>query len=332
MKKGIVMDIDDAFMTLLTPEGEFLRTRKQNQPYAIGEEIHFFSIENHKPFTSIFPIKNSIKFKPVWAVSLMAVFLILLGSFIPMYQNNKAYAYMSIDGNPSIELGVNKKMQVIEITGFNKEGKNVISYIHNWKNKDVSRLTQSILAEMKKEGYLKNNKIVIISTVRTNQADSNAEKKLKENMIEIEQTVNKQKLELNVFNGTEKDREKAHEQGLTTGKYQENKIQTSINQKSSPSQPAESILPPGQLKKQVESGPAQNNNETKGNDTRKGGNQMPPGQLKKLQDESLKKAKDNYGQIKKQAYQNDNSNQKHWSNENHESNQGEKHNNEHKKK
>ncbi|MCM2533606.1 anti-sigma factor domain-containing protein [Neobacillus pocheonensis] len=268
MKKGIVMDIDDAFMTLLTPEGEFLRTRKQNQPYAIGEEINFFPIESHKPFTSIFPIKNSIKFKPVWAVSLMAVFLILLGSFIPMYQNNKAYAYMSIDGNPSIELGINKKMQVIEITGFNKEGKNVISHISNWKNKDVSGLTQSILAEMKKEGYLKNNKLVIISTVRTNQPDSNAEKKLKENMIEIEQTVNKQKLELNVFNGTEKDREKAHEQGLTTGKYQENKIQTSINQKgkekpnksqvdkkSSPSQPDESILPPGGLKKQVESGP-----------------------------------------------------------------------------
>ena len=46
MKKGIVMEIDDAFLTLLTPEGEFLHARRQNQPYLIGEEIHFFPIAN----------------------------------------------------------------------------------------------------------------------------------------------------------------------------------------------------------------------------------------------------------------------------------------------
>jgi hypothetical protein len=43
MKKGIVMEIDESCLTLLTPEGEFLHARRQNQPYAIGEEIHFFS-------------------------------------------------------------------------------------------------------------------------------------------------------------------------------------------------------------------------------------------------------------------------------------------------
>ncbi|MGZ4160586.1 MAG: anti-sigma factor domain-containing protein, partial [Neobacillus sp.] len=232
MKKGIVMDIDNAFLTLLTPEGEFLRARKQNQPYAIGDEIHFFPVENHKTFHSFIPFINIFKVKPVWAVSVLAVLIILLGSFIPMYQNDKAYAYMSIDGDPSIELGVNKKMQVVEITGFNKEGKNVISQISDWKKKDVSQLTKTILTEMKNEGYLKNKGLIIISTVRTNQPEAKAEEKLKENINEIKQTISKQQLELNVFNGTEKDRETAHEQGLTTGKYQENKIQSSINQKS----------------------------------------------------------------------------------------------------
>jgi hypothetical protein len=43
MKQGIIMEIDDEFLTLMTPEGEFLHARRQNQPYAIGEEIHFFS-------------------------------------------------------------------------------------------------------------------------------------------------------------------------------------------------------------------------------------------------------------------------------------------------
>ncbi|MFF2446071.1 anti-sigma factor domain-containing protein [Neobacillus sp. NPDC058068] len=323
MKKGIIMEIDDAFLTLLTPEGEFLRANKQDHLYAIGEEIHFFPIESVNPyrpnrFLTIF------KRKTVWAV--MAALMIFLGSYIPMSQSNKAYAYMSIDVNPSIELGVNKKMQVVELNGYNQSGKKIISQLIDWKNKDVSELTATILTEMKNAGFINDNKQVIISTVRTKQPDENVEKELQKNMDKIKETVNNQHLELTVVTATEKDLDKAHELGITAGRYQESKlIESANNGKNKKKEIKKSIetrqennalssepsktVPPGQLKKQVEpdNGVHQNEkNKSHGETNRSGGKSMAPGQLKKMEEEQLKQ---NNGQQKKQYYQKEKSNE-----------------------
>jgi hypothetical protein len=355
MKKGIVIDIDDASLTLLTPEGEFLRSKKQNVQYVIGEEIHFFPMES--PTTLRFlPMKNFFKVKPVWVVSVMAALIIFLSSFIPIYQDNKAYAYMSIDVNPSIELGVNKKMQVVELTGYNKEGKKVISSINSWKKKDIYEITEAIFFEMKKEGYMENNKPVIISTVYTTKPHDQVEAKLKENLEEIKSSVNNQQLEVTVYTGTEKEREKAQVLGITTGKYHENKIQATINEKkqgkpiqkqkdntnnTTKTKPSDAVLPPGQLRKQLENGSTtpnkitpENNNSTDNQIKREGDNQInhegdnqinhegenqiPPGQLKRWEENQYKQ---NYGQMKKQFNQKDNSQK------NHNLNQNDKHNN-----
>ncbi|WP_051591071.1 anti-sigma factor domain-containing protein [Bacillus sp. UNC438CL73TsuS30] len=327
MKKGIVMEIDDAFLLLLTPEGEFLRARKRNQPYEIGEEIHFFPIENNdlRASQSRRSVKNLFKMKPVWAG--LMVLLLVLASFIPAYQDNKAYAYMSIDVNPSIELGVNKKMQVVELTGFNEAGKEIIANIPNWQKKDVSDLTQNLLSEMKKRGYLNEREQVIISTVRTEQEEKPVEDKLKENIEEIKESVNKQDLEATVLSGSEKERKEAHQLGLTTGKYKENKIQSlqsadqmetkwingkSKNQKAVPAPMAQPALPPGQQKK-LGGDKNKSNNVTvkKGKQMNQPPSNRPQGKMKNKSEKKSKKQekKDHSSKDSKPGHKN-NSNQK----------------------
>ncbi|HEY2419957.1 MAG TPA: anti-sigma factor domain-containing protein [Neobacillus sp.] len=350
MKKGIVMEIDGIFLTLLTPEGEFLRARRENEQHIIGEEIDFFPVKSHKTF---WPTNSLFKVKPVWALSVAAALLIFLSSFIPMYQDNKAYAYMSIDVNPSIELGVNKKMQVVELTGFNKEGKQVISSISDWKKKDVTKLTQTILFEMKKQGFLKNKSAIIISTVYTNQQEQKADEKLQKNIEEIKETANDEKLELTVYSGTEKEMEIAHKKGMTTGKYHENNIESIKQNKNGmqtpgvkgkqeenkQAQPAKQVQPPGQLKKQTDHGSVENNNQQVNQNTNSqknhwGETQIPPGQAKKMgieqskqnNEASKKKEEDyNYGQSKKQNNQKDISKKDHNSTMNEKGNNKDKH-------
>ncbi|MBK5445664.1 anti-sigma factor domain-containing protein [Peribacillus sp. TH24] len=41
MKKGVILSINKRFVTLLTPEGEFLKTKRQERTYEVGEEITF---------------------------------------------------------------------------------------------------------------------------------------------------------------------------------------------------------------------------------------------------------------------------------------------------
>lgn len=304
MKKGIIMQIDDAYLTLLTPEGEFKRARKQDQPYSIGEEIHFFPAGNAGLLNPFWKVKNFMK-RPVWVAAF--ALLILLGTLIPMYQNSKAYAYMSIDGNSSLELGINKKMQVVNLTAYNKEGKKVISQLMNWKYEDVCKLTQTILTEIEKNGFLKDNKHIIISTVRIDQPDKEVEKMLQENMKEIEASVNSKHLQLTLFTGTEKQLQKAHKLGITAGKFQSANSQKAkaagqpLKQKLQGNKneiPAKQAitLPPGQVKKQAENSSLNENNNSvskiiQPENKSWHGSPVPPGQLKKLDENQLQEEK-----------------------------------------
>lgn len=291
MKKGIVMEIDDVFLTLLTPEGEFLRARRQNQAYEIGEEICFFPAESTRTASFWNPFKQYFITKPVWIVSM--VLIIILGSLFPMFRNDKAYAYMSIDVNPSIELGVNEKMEVIELTGFNEEGKKVISQLSNWKKQDVVELTKTILLKMKHDGLLDGNKHIIFSTVRTEEAKKEAEKRLQKNINEIKEAINSQSLEVTIYSGTEKELKKAHELGVTAGTYQANEapkaksIEKKNNEDSRPAQQPKAkakAISPGQAKKPSESNELKSVKPEKKQMIEKS---IPPGQAKKMEQKQL---------------------------------------------
>ncbi|WP_342041666.1 anti-sigma factor domain-containing protein [Bacillus sp. OTU2372] len=304
MKKGIIMEIDDAFLTLLTPEGEFLRTKKQDQIYTIGEEIHFFPSANVQTKNSLLLflllLKNILTSRSVLAV--MAALIILFGSFFPLYQNNKAYAYMSIDANSSIEIGVNKKMQVVKLTGINKAGKEVISELKNWKKKDVSKITQSILAKMKQAGLLENKQPVIISTVQAEEQDEQSEKDLQKNLEELKALAGKQKLDLTVLKATQEDRKQAQNRGISTGKYQyqkkgkEKKKNTNQKNVAAPSRQL-TIISPGQQKKLVDNQIDKKNTNAQ---IMPGDKKIPPSQLKKDENQIIPNHGDNKQQEPKQ--------------------------------
>ncbi|WP_423801551.1 anti-sigma factor domain-containing protein [Neobacillus sp. SAB-20_R2A] len=316
MKKGIIMEMDDFFLTLLTPEGEFLRAKRLKQSYSIGEEITFYPVEGKNQLRYLSSIKKVAKMKTVWAAA--AAVLLFSGSFIPMYQNNKAYAYMSIDVNPSIELGINKKMQVVELTGYNPEGKKIISHLDDWEKQDVTKVTEEILSEIGKEGYFKTNKHVIISTVPTSQMEKKEEQKLETDIKEITKVVSEQQLAYTVLSGTEKDLETAHEKGVTAGKYKavnnpvaKEKVENNwkkYKNHNNPTEP-EAKAPPGQIKKQIDENvtqepPAVDNTPQAAVGQSPVEDKVPPGQAKKIVDNQLKQ---NPGQAKKQANQQGNS-------------------------
>lgn len=316
MKKGIIMEMDDVFLTLLTPEGEFLRAKRLKQTYSIGEEISFYPVESKNHLKYLSSIKKVAKMKTVWAAA--AAVLLFSGSFIPMYQNNKAYAYMSIDVNPSIEPGINKKMQVVELTGYNPEGKKIISHLDDWKKQDVTKVTEEILSEIGKEGYFKTNKHVIISTVPTSQMEKKEEQKLETDVKEITKAVSEQQLAYTILSGTEKDLETAHEKGVTAGKYKainnpvaKEKVENNwkkYKNHNNPTEP-EAKAPPGQLMKQMEENvtqkpPAVDNTPQAAVGQSPVEDKIPPGQAKKLDDNQQKQ---NPGQAKKQDIQQGNS-------------------------
>jgi Anti-sigma factor N-terminus len=284
VKTGIIMEINERFLTLLTPEGEFLRARKQDRAYAIGQEIAFFPIE----------LKNGNLSRPLSIFSLSrgkglmaAAFAMMLAivSFLPFLQNDEVYAYMSIDVNPSIELGVNQEYQVVELVPYNEEGKLIIQNIKNWKKNSIHEVADKILLQIKKQGYFKENKEVVIAAVYTEQ-NKEADERIQKELADIKQVAQKEQLEVTLLEASEKEREAAIEKGLSAGVYKESKLKADDDRKEN--------FEPANLNKQSDKEtqspqkPAENTQSQLNKQGNKGVNKEKPavpGQLKKFENQ-----------------------------------------------
>lgn len=218
------MEIDEHFLTLLTPDGQFLRARNEESAYLIGQEIQFIPMEategkSRKWF-------HSVKMKTLVAAAL--VMIIGAGTLIPIYQNNQVYAYMSLDDGSSIELEVNKDLEVIGIVPYNKKGEKIVQSIGEWKKKDVSTVSEKIVTEMKKQA-VGDGEIVLSSTV-ISEENKEADKALKQKMSDIKTTAKNNNSTMVVVEGTENERNKAKNQGVTLGQMKETESVKDKNQ------------------------------------------------------------------------------------------------------
>ncbi|AXN40312.1 anti-sigma factor domain-containing protein [Peribacillus butanolivorans] len=219
MKKGVILSINKRFVTLLTPEGEFLKTKKQERTYEVGEEITFSPF---KPKVTLSFSSFHLSFKKKAVLSVAAALLILF-SILPSYSSEHVSAYMTIDVNPSIELELNDQLEVLKLTGLNEDGKLVIDKLTNWKGKEVKTVTNRIVETTKQLGYLKGNKQIVVSTTLLDK-DKKLDKNLKEEIKEISEQGNVSQTKMKVIQATKTDRKQARKQGISTGKYVEKKL------------------------------------------------------------------------------------------------------------
>jgi Anti-sigma factor N-terminus len=215
MKKGIILEIKRDILVMMTPEGEFLTGKKQPyQQYAIGEEIPFFPLrtESAKP-------KPFYKWNWKVSTSLLTALVVIIALFSStMLQNNRAYAYVSVDINPSMELTLNNQQQVIKIKPYNDDAVVLLKKLKNWENDDVSEVTERIFLLSERLGYLKENQNVLITSSIIGESDPQRENEL---MDEINEFVQEYSSEHNtsivVKETSEKIREEAAEKGMTAG-------------------------------------------------------------------------------------------------------------------
>ncbi|MCP1490901.1 hypothetical protein J2Y73_000932 [Peribacillus frigoritolerans] len=219
MKKGVILSVNKRFVTLLTPEGEFLKTKRQEREYEVGEEITFSPAKQN--FTLAFSNIHS-SFKKTAVLTIASTFLILF-SILPSYFTGPVSAYMTIDVNPSIELELDDDLEVLKLTGLNEDGKLVIGQLKDWKGKDIKAVTNRIVETTKQLGYLKGNKQIVVSTTLMKK-NKELGKNLKEEIKEISEQDSVSKTKMKVIQATKSDRKQAREQGISTGKYLEKKL------------------------------------------------------------------------------------------------------------
>ncbi|WP_026559970.1 anti-sigma factor domain-containing protein [Bacillus sp. J37] len=226
MKKGVVVDLDDDFVTLLTPDGQFLKASNKEGNYELGEEISFFPFEDKREEapTRTKRVSNHTFLKSlrtrtarVGALSAVAIIFFMI-SFLPLFNNDKVYAYMSIDINPSFEVSLDDHLKVISLIPLNDEANNIMKSLKDWEKKPLNEIMQIIIKKCKSDGYVYPGKEIVITTVM-NDTDKKIEKELQEGLTEISSVIEEEEMVVKTINSDIDTRDKAQKQGVSTGKY-----------------------------------------------------------------------------------------------------------------
>ncbi|MEB9527786.1 anti-sigma-I factor RsgI [Bacillus anthracis] len=230
MNKGIVMDIKKHSVVVLTPNGEFITCKRKGDSCMIGEEISF---DEQEQKASRFSIPYFLK--P--ASLLVACFLCAL-LFFYNQPEEKVFAYVSVDINPSLEVSVTKDLRVIDLQACNDDGRRILKELKQWENKQLQEVIRTIIKQSQEDKYLTNDKQVMLTAIAK---DKLLEPKLEKVMKELKKEYELKHITVEYQNSTMQVRENARKAGMGTGVYikQENEKNKSVTPPATPSNPVE---------------------------------------------------------------------------------------------
>ncbi|WP_272514347.1 anti-sigma factor domain-containing protein [Bacillus cereus] len=230
MTKGIVMDIKKHSVVVLTPNGEFITCKRKGDSCIIGEEISFDEQEQKASHFSI-----PFFLKP--ASILVACFLFAV-LFFYNQPEEKVFAYVSVDINPSLEVSVTKDFRVIDLQACNDDGRRILKELKQWENKQLQEVIRTIINQSQEDKYLTNDKQVMLTAVAKDKA---LEPLLEKAMKELKKEYELKHITVEYQSSTMQIRENARKAGIGTGVYikQENEKNKSLTPPVTPSNPVE---------------------------------------------------------------------------------------------
>ncbi|MCM2987841.1 anti-sigma factor domain-containing protein [Bacillus safensis] len=218
MRRGIIVEKNKKYVTLLTPDGQFLRTKYEEQNYEIGQEVTFPNESRlERKRAGFFDL---LRLRPLNAGILsIAAIIVVIFTMMPSFSSQKAYAYMTIDINPSFELKLDHNYQVIGVTPLNKDAKQVLASMKDLEKNDMTKVVQEIIDDCDKKGYVNDSKSIYISTVYENKQDNTYKANVKSKINTISGEYQKRNYKLETVESDLETREKAQKAGISTGTY-----------------------------------------------------------------------------------------------------------------
>lgn len=159
--RGVVMEIGKHYVVVMTADGQFVKAELQGNP-RIGEEINF------KPFVTKLWLNRKVWYSGAAA----AVLLIVLPLLLFVQSPHPVVAYLSVDVNPSLELGVDEDQKVRELTALNADAEQIIEGI-DYEGKPVGTVVSDVMNRIVADHYInEEGKDIVITSVVLNEGDS----------------------------------------------------------------------------------------------------------------------------------------------------------------
>ncbi|MEI7028120.1 anti-sigma-I factor RsgI family protein [Paenibacillus sp. y28] len=217
MNKGVVMEMTDRHIVVLTAQGSFVKVPRAGHTCRIGEEIMFARAQRR--WNPLLTMSSAIAVAVIFCV---VVFTTFTGGMQP---DPTVVAYISMDINPSVELGIDETEHVLEVRGLNDDGIQLVETLgEDWKQKPLEEVANEVIE--KAAGYLKDEGDIIISstavTEQTKLDDTQIGSKVKavvEQKIQTLKPEQAKSFEVAAIATPQEVRNEAMTHGVSAGKY-----------------------------------------------------------------------------------------------------------------
>lgn len=218
MNKGIVMELSENSIIVMNPEGRFDKLPRGTRSCELGEEILYA------------PVKRRLRVPQMAIVSGLAAAIVLCFVMVSTLTGNVAgnsvVAYVTIDINPSVEIGIDNNEVVRDLHGLNTDGENLIASLV-FKGKSLADVTSDILDKAEQGALGKGEGDIIISSTvvgnkKTTIDDEVIATKMKAQVdkhIEESHPDQVKNYEVQAFAAPQEVRKEAQASGISAGKY-----------------------------------------------------------------------------------------------------------------
>jgi len=209
MNKGMIMEVKRNYAIALNDEGLMDKIiSKQNME--VGQKIFYFEddiVKTNK--NKAHRYNNFIK-----SFGSIAALFLLVFTFFNTMKYEQAYAVVSLDINPSIQIEADSNQQIIKVEGVNTDGKNID--FSDIKEVSLDDGIQKIKEKLIEKNYLDANKEVLVGFAFIENGDnSDYEETLKD---AIQSTFKTEKV--TYVKGNKESVDEAKTKGISLGRYE----------------------------------------------------------------------------------------------------------------
>ena len=205
MQKGICMELNDDRSIFILKDGRFVEGQPADAA-AVGEEAYFYPKVK----------KAKSRARTIWTPLILAAAIVTLILSVAL-PSNEAYAYVQIEVNPSIELGVDEEYRVIALRELNEDGAEIVSKIGQWENHSLDKVLEKVILLSLKD----TTEEVTITTVFTGEESGETEG-IEKMVLAVSAKVVKENLEVHLKEATPEQWQKSIEDNVPVGRKVEN--------------------------------------------------------------------------------------------------------------
>lgn len=204
-EKGIVLEVNKKYCTVLTSGGDFRKVRMRGD-YRSGQEI-------------LLPDNRPGLYRYILAAACLA-FFIVTGGLWKFWTLPAVAAYVCLDINPSVEMALDRDRIVRSVNPLNDDGKNLVDGL-DLKGKDVREAVEYLVgAALDKKYILPGEENVIMSSViPAGEADTPEIEAIVRESIDTSLQRKNIQAEVAVLDASPEFREEAGKAGMSTGRY-----------------------------------------------------------------------------------------------------------------